>query len=332
MENFRKILAFGFVFLFALALLFMLREYFTPIFAAIVFAIILYPVYKYLEKKTKKPIVSALIVILGLLLLILIPISALAGVLFNQVQNFDISEEKIIKYENTILDLTGVSISFSETFNQAESYIKAQARDILPEFISKTSNFLLSTFIMFFILFYLLIQKDIFLREFKNFLPFSKNGSDMLASQSSDIIKAVLIGQVLTAVIQGVLGMVSFIIAGVNGAIFWGIIMIVLSIIPMVGAFLIWVPVGLFLLLDGYLWQGIFVLAWGALVVSQIDNLIRPKLVNKFSSNIHPLETFLGIFIGLLYFGIIGIIVGPLMISIFKVVVMVFRKEYGSLK
>ena len=94
------------------------------------------------------------------------------------------------------------------------------------------------------------------------------------------------------------------------------------------GAFLVWLPAGLFLLLEGSLWGGIFVLAWGALVVGNIDNFVRPKLVNRFA-DIHPLETFLGIFIGIAHFDLIGIILGPLILSQFKVLLRVFRKEYA---
>ena len=104
--------------------------------------------------------------------------------------------------------------------------------------------------------------------------------------------------------------------------------MTILSIIPVVGAFLIWLPAGIFLLISGQIWEGVFVLVWGVLVVSQVDNFIRPKLVNKFA-NIHPLETFLGVFMGLSFFGFIGILIGPLIISLFTTLIRIFRKEFN---
>ena len=123
--------------------------------------------------------------------------------------------------------------------------------------------------------------------------------------------------------------MISFFIVGLNGALLWGIIMIILSVIPLVGAFIIWIPAGLFLLIEGQIWQGIFVLVWGAVIVSQVDNIIRPYLVNRFA-DIHPVDTLLGVFIGLPVFGLIGVIIGPLIIAMFKLLVNVYRKEYDN--
>lgn len=327
----RKYLAFGLIFVFGLFILYMLNGFFSPIFAAVVLAIIIYPIYNYILKKTGNKVLSASLIIIGVLLVVIIPLSTISGILFGQIQNFNLDPEKVIKYENTLNDVFGVNVSIDTTISQIESFIKDQSRETFPKLISMTSNVLLSIFIMFFILFYLLTEKSVIINELKNLLPFSRSASQKLLNESSGIIKAVLIGQVLTAVVQGFLGMISFIIVGVQGAIVWGIIMIILSIIPVIGAFIIWVPVGLFLLLEGYAWQGIFVLLWGAIVVSQIDNFIRPVLVNKFSTKIHPLETFLGIFAGLAFFGLIGVIMGPLIFSLFKILVNVFKDEYGDL-
>lgn len=328
---FRKYSAFFLTLLFGLAILYMARDFIPAIFAAIVLALITYPLYSFFLRKTQREIVSASLVIAIVLILLVIPLTTIAGLMLNQVSKFDLNEDKIAQYEQAIVDLTGKEVIISDLVNTAETYIKSEARQVLPEIVSITSTFLLFMFIMFFVLFYLLIQKDFFLRQLKAILPFSKKNSELLVNQSGDVVKAVLVGQVLTAIIQGTLGMVSFLIVGIEGAVFWGIIMILLSIIPVVGAFLVWVPAGLFLLLEGNIWQGIFVLAWGALIVSQVDNLVRPKLVNKFA-DIHPLETFIGVFVGLAQFGLIGVVLGPLLISQFKLLMKVFRQEYNTKK
>lgn len=325
----KKIFAFTLILLMAILVLYLLKDFFTPILVAIILAILTYPIYNYINKKTKKPTLSASLIILIIILLILIPVSILSGLLISQLQNFNYDENQVLMLEEKVNSFAGTSYSFLDLFDQFQEYVKDEATKSFSKIVGFTSNFLLSLFIMFFILFYLLVEKDIFIRELKRFLPFSNNGSKRLIVETNGMIKAILLGQFFTAVVQGILGMISFLIVGINGAIFWGFIMIILSLIPVVGAFIIWVPVGVYLLLEGQIWQGVFVLLWGGLVVSQIDNLIRPKLINRFSSIIHPLETLLGIFAGLALFGFIGIIIGPLIFSLLKILILIYREDYS---
>ena len=328
-KSIRKYISFFIIIILGIAILYMLGRFITPILSAIVIASLLYPLYKWVKGKVKGEVIAASIVLVGLFLIIIIPISTIAAVLFEQIDSFEIDEAKVENINNFFLNKLGVEINFYELTARGQEWIQNTAKESLPAFFSITSNFLLEIFIIFFILFYLLVSKDFFINEFYNVSPFSKSNTKELLNNSSKVIKAVLIGQVLTAIIQGTLGMFSFIIVGISGFFFWGIIMIVLSIIPIVGAFLIWLPAGVFLLISGQIWQGIFVLVWGVLVVSQVDNFIRPKLVNKFA-NIHPLETFLGVFMGLSFFGFIGILIGPLIISLFTILIRIFRKEFNT--
>ena len=319
--------ALGIIVILGIWLLFLLRDFLIPIVAAIIFAYLLYPVYNKLNEKLKRKNTSAILVLIGVFLLILIPLTVVGGLLLNYITSVDISEEGLESYEDTVFEITGVKISIAESIVDFWSAIKRDASQTLPQILSFTSNFLISVFVMFFVMFYIFIEKDTLLKYLIIILPFSNKSSKHLVSESGKVVKAVLIGQVLTAIIQGLLGMFAFIIAGIEGAILWGIVMIVLSIIPVVGAFLVWVPAGLLLILNGDVGRGIFVLIWGAVVVSQIDNIIRPKLVNKFA-DIHPLETLIGIFMGLAAFGIMGIIIGPLLISLFKILTIIFIKDH----
>ncbi len=326
-SNMKRYFALGIIVVFAVVILFMLKKFFKPILAAFVMTFLVYPIYIYLFNKTKKDILSASIVLFLLFLVILIPVSAKAGVFVNQVNNFDPAKLDSVKYEKSIYDLTGRNISISGSITTIGTALKQEVKDTFPRFLTLTSNFLLATFVMFFVMFYLLIEKNRIIKFVRNILPFSKKNSTKLIDESGKVTKAILIGQVLTAIIQGLLGMLSFLVVGINGAFFWGIIMIILSVIPVIGAFLIRLPEGLFLLREGQVWQGVFVLVWGALVVSQVDNIVRPKLVNKFA-NIHPLETFLGVIIGLTTFGIVGLILGPLIVSLFRTLIRVYVSEY----
>jgi predicted PurR-regulated permease PerM len=139
--------------------------------------------------------------------------------------------------------------------------------------------------------------------------------------------KAIVLGQLVVALVQGVCGGLGFLIFGIDGAVLWGLIMTILSFIPLLGSFLIWLPAGIVQLIQHNYYSGIGILLWGAIVVSNIDNLLRPRLVKK-RTNVNPVITLLGAFIGLDFFGIIGIVVGPLILALFFVLVQMFRQEY----
>lgn len=327
MKAFTRFFALLILFFFGGLILYLGRDFILPILAAVIFSFLFFPLYKWILKKSKSEIFSASSVIIIFLLLIFIPISALIGMFISELNSFGLSEETILEYEYKVEEVIGIDLPILETVHTIRDTIRQDIRGYAQTIFSITSTVALALLIMFFTMFYLLVEHKKFLEGLKYALPFSKKNSEHLITQSGSMIKAVLIGQVLTAVIQGTLGMISFFIAGIEGAFFWGIIMIILSLIPVVGSFLVWVPAGLLLFIEGDVGMAIFVLVWGALVVSQVDNLVRPKLVNKFA-DIHPLETFLGIFIGLSAFGMIGIIIGPLLLALFKVLVTVYIKEY----
>lgn len=327
----RKYFALVILAIVSIAILYLLKPFMIPIFTALILAILTYPMYKYFRDGTKSEVLGATLVILAIIFIFIIPLMFVGGTMLSYINNFEISASNLEQYETALSELVGVEVSITKYINDFGTYLLSGAKDTVPKIVGMTSSFLMSLFIMFFVLFYLLIGKDMFVKEIIWMLPFSKKNSEYLLGESVSIVKAVFIGQLLTAIIQGLLGMFAFLIIGLEGAFILGIIMIILSIIPVVGAFLIWIPVGILLIATGSVYSGVFVLLWGGIVISQVDNLIRPKLVNKFA-DIHPLETFIGIFIGIAKFNFIGIVLGPLIISQFKLILKVYKKEYSKEK
>lgn len=306
---------------------FMLKDFFISIFLAVIFAYVLNPLYEKLVQKTNRRSLSAILILLIVFVVFLIPSILIGSSIYSQFQSFELNLDQIESVETSIENLVGIEFSIADSLDDLEQTILSNVRDYSQQLISLTTSFFIGLFLFAFILYYSLIEKKKIVRFVKEILPFSTSKSTNLINQSGFIVKALLIGQVLTAIIQGTFGMVSFMIAGINGAIFWGIIMIILSLIPMVGAFLVWFPAGILLLLQGEIGMGIFILAWGALVVSQIDNIVRPILVTRYY-NIHPLFVILGVFAGLSVFGILGIIIGPLLFELFILVYTMYREEY----
>jgi len=328
-DHLKKNFALTMIILIGALIFYMSIDFLKSIGIAIILAFLTNPIYNYFYKKTKSKNFSSGFVVFLVLIILILPLTSIAGFILGQVDNFSINENNIQNFEKATFEITGKEVSIKKGFIYLENKIKSEFELILQKTISITSDFMFNLFIIFFVLFYLLIDKKIFLKHFISMLPFSTKNSKHLIEEGEKVTKAVLIGQVITAIAQGLLGMLAFFIAGIDNAFLWGLLMILFSIIPIVGAFLIWVPTGIFLIVTNEVGMGIFILVWGTLVISQIDNFLRPKLIGKFA-NIHPLETFIGIFMGLSFFGMIGIIIGPLIISLFNTLIKVYKKEYSE--
>lgn len=191
------------------------------------------------------------------------------------------------------------------------------------------SGFVLWIFILFFTLFYFLIDGKRALRYLMDISPLKNEHDKLLIRRFVSISRATLKGNLVVGILQGLLGGVSFAIAGVPSPAIWGIIMVFFSIIPMVGTGIIWLPAGLILLLLGNVWQGIFVLAFGGLVISSIDNILRPKLVGK-DTQMHPLLIFFATLGGIYLFGLPGFVMGPILVSLFMALSEIYRIEFRA--
>jgi predicted PurR-regulated permease PerM len=212
---------------------------------------------------------------------------------------------------------------FSKLITAAQSAIT----DLGPRMIFSITRFILLVFITFFILYYLLINSGRVITTFKDYFPISYANCNILLDEMGKRTKALILGQLLVAIVQGVLGGAGFFICGIPGAILWGLVMVIVSFIPFFGAGLVWFPASIIQLVGGHYYSGIGILLWGALIVSTIDNIIRPKLTSALGK-IHPVTVLLGVFIGLKEWGFIGLVIGPLMISVLLILIRMFREEY----
>ena len=187
----------------------------------------------------------------------------------------------------------------------------------------------LGVFIMFFVMFYAFREGAGFLAKIKDLLPLDPHLKDELFFEMRTVTQAVLYGQVMTAMIQGGLGGLTLLIFSVPDWIFWGVVMMVLSFLPFLGTPLIWVPAGVFKILDGEMGNGIGLLIVGATVVMNVDNVIRPRLVSG-RTHVHPVLILIGVFGGLKVFGFIGMLVGPLFLALLVAFVKFYEQNYAK--
>jgi predicted PurR-regulated permease PerM len=162
-----------------------------------------------------------------------------------------------------------------------------------------------------------------------DFVPLSDDKAREIFDRTGEVISASVYGVLVIAVIQGVLGGLAFWVLGLPSPLLWGVVMIFLSMIPMLGAFIVWVPAAIYLALTGHWVYAIILTVWGALVIGSIDNFLRPKLVGE-RTRLHELLVFFSVLGGLQVFGVLGIVLGPVIVAITIALLDVLRQADGS--
>lgn len=332
-----KQLSFYLLVLIVLALtvkLYLVSEVFLPSIAtAVVLAYLTGPIYAFLLKYIKRQSLSALAVILFLVLLILVPAFLIIMAIQPQIMIL-FSPETLVTAQNLINAIQEfaatrlhIVLSISDVFPRLVPVIQNIITSIAPKLIFSITGFLLSAFLTFFLMYYLLINSAGVVAVLKHYFPLSTRNTDLLLDQMGSSTRSLILGHFLIALIQGTLGGIGFLIFGIPGALLWGSVMTVLSFIPLLGAFLVWFPAGVILVSTGNYFSGFGILAWGFLLVSTIDNILRPKLTSALGK-IHPVTVLLGAFIGLNEWGFIGLVLGPLLITVLMLLICMFREEY----
>ncbi|MCO5100339.1 MAG: AI-2E family transporter [Burkholderiaceae bacterium] len=179
-----------------------------------------------------------------------------------------------------------------------------------------TFEFVVAFFVMLYLLFFLLRDGDRLVRRVRLSLPLQPDLKRRFGEKFTTVVRATVKGNIVVAVLQGALGGIAFWVLDVRGAVLWGVAMAVLSLLPAVGAALIWLPVALYLIATGALWQGVGLVAFGVLVIGLVDNVVRPVLVGKDTKmpDYLALISTLG---GLAVFGINGFVIGPVIAALF---------------
>jgi len=191
-------------------------------------------------------------------------------------------------------------------------------------------DFVISLGVMLYLLFFLLRDGDHLLSSAKATVPLRAEHATILLDRTSDVVRATVKGGIFVAAIQGMLGGLAFWILEIPAPLLWAAVMAFLSLLPALGAAIVWAPVAIYLLATGSIWQGLFLIGFGVLVIGLIDNLLRPFLVGRSAKlpDYVVLITTLG---GIEVFGLNGFVIGPLIAAIFFVSWELFRNpEQGT--
>jgi len=283
------------------------------------------------EKRKLKRSLSALLITAETIFVFLIPLGLTVWMVVNKLQDINLDPQTYIapiqQVAEFIKEKTGYDVLGKDTLTFIVS-ILPRIGQIIMESISSLA---INLFVMIFVLYFMLIGGKKMEAYVNDILPFNETNTQEVIHEINMIVRSNAIGIPLLAIIQGGVATIGYLLFGAPNILLLGFLTCFATIIPMVGTALVWFPVADYLAISGDWFNAIGIAAYGAIVVSQSDNLIRFILQKKMADT-HPLITIFGVVIGLPLFGFMGVIFGPLLLALFFLFVDMFKKEYLDLR
>jgi predicted PurR-regulated permease PerM len=316
------------------AFIYILLPYSGAVFWGVVLAILFAPLYRRLLLRTnRKPTVAALLTLALIIVMVILPLSLISASLVQQalVVYGKVSSGQIdfgayflrivhslpqwivnLLERFDVTDLASLQQKLSQGAAQASQTVARQALAIG----SKTFDFLVGMFVMLYLLFFLLRDGQSLATRIKHAFPLSNKYKQRLFNNFTTVIRATVKGNVLVAAAQGALGGLIFWFLGVEGPLLWAVVMAFLSLLPAVGAAIVWAPVAIYFLVTGAVWQGVVLIAFGVIVIGLVDNVLRPVLVGK-DTKMPDYLVLLSTLGGMALFGLNGFVIGPVVAALF---------------
>ena len=303
-----------------------------PIIYGVLLAYIFYPVYRFFLKRLKNENLTASIICFGLIVIILFVSFLIFQPLFKQSINFYLQIQKIDfvqiakKILPDIISSSEVSSNIFGYFNAYVSDIIAGFLKIFREFILNLPVMLLKIFIVVFVFFFSLRDGKKAIEFIKLLSPLKKETEERFFKHLTDITNSVILGQIVVGIIQGLLAGLGYFVFGVPNSLLLTAITIITSMIPIIGAWIIWVPVDIYLFATGNSGAGIGLLIYGMLLISTIDNIIRLVIFSR-KTRLNSVVILIGMIGGLFAFGFLGLIIGPLILAYVLLIAELYRKN-----
>jgi predicted PurR-regulated permease PerM len=301
---------------------------------ALALAVVAWPIHRWILTRVQRPNVAAGLSLLVVTLILVIPLAILVTQLGHEARATvervrHTSEEGGIraKLAETNPRLTPVIDWLIDNVDLA-----AETRHLAEALTGGAANLargsmeaVLQTLVMLFALFYFFRDRDSFMGEVHSLAPLSRLETERLRKRVHDTVEATLYGRLLMAAIQGALGGLMFWWLGLPAPILWGVVMAVLSVLPMLGTFVIWVPVAIFLAVQGEWGKAMILTAWGTLVIAMVDNILYPIMVGD-RLQLHSLVVFVSLVGGIAVFGGAGVVLGPVVAALTDGLLDLWRK------
>ncbi|MFW2404096.1 MAG: AI-2E family transporter [Gammaproteobacteria bacterium] len=336
----------GLVLLVSAVFLYLVSGYFQPIFWAAILGILFLPVQRALERRLRnRPSLVAVLTVILIFFTVLVPsllvTSAVvneASQLYQRIQSGEIDPGAALRWlqgwvpgltswaEGLGIDVTQWPQKVSEIAVKASQYVGGMALTAGQN----VANFMIKFLIMLYLLFFILRDGDQMMEKIIAALPFGDDRERELFGKFAEVSRATLKGTLVIGVIQGTLGGIMFGVLGIQGAVFWGVVMVFLSILPLVGASLVWIPAVIFLVVSGAYGKALAMALFGGVVIGLLDNVLRPILIGR-DTKMPDYLILLSTLGGLSIFGISGFVIGPIIAALFLAVWAMFEKEHRDL-
>lgn len=330
-----------------MAFFWMLAPFFGAVLWAVTLALLFHPMNKRMQRRLGgRATLSALLTLALCLVIVILPMIAIGTSLVSDLLSFT---QKVrggeIDYRSYFqqiiaalppwlshwLDSLGI-MSLENIVDKVSSGLLQGGQLVAThalELGQNTFQFLVSFVIMLYLLFFLLRDGVKLSRMIKNAVPLEPHHTQFLLGKFSTVVRATVKGTVVVALVQGFLGGLAFIVLGLKGAVLWGVVMAVLSLLPAVGAALVWAPVAIYLLATGSVWQGVALTLWGVLAIGMSDNALRPILVGK-DTKLPDYLVLISTIGGMSVLGINGFVIGPTIAAMFVACWAVFAEDGSS--
>lgn len=279
------------------------------------------------EVRHWKRSIMAIFMLLETTLLFLIPLGLLVWMFVDKLQAVDLEPRSLAEPVEHVIGLirekTGYDVLSAGNVDSLLSLLPRIGKALM----GGIGNFVINILVLLLVLYFMLIggkNMEVYIRDL---LPFNSRNKKNLLREFHMVVRANAIGVPLLAILQGAIAMLGYFIFGAPGALLWGVLSCFATIIPVVGAAIIWIPLVLYMGATGEWGNAIGLAVYSVVVVANVDNLIRSVLQRKMADT-HPMVTIFGVVIGLPLFGFMGVIFGPLLLAIFALCVRSFKEEY----
>jgi predicted PurR-regulated permease PerM len=313
------------ILLLGIGLVYALWPFITGLVGAPVLFVIFRPVHRWLTRWLSPGKAAAVVLVLAIVLVVGPGIS-FVGLIANEAQDMAtrvIRSPVLARLRELRVGPYDIGAQIEALGAQVVSWIGSSALSA----IGTATRLGIQLTITFFGLFYLLVAPRGAWSGVRPFIPFSSRNAEILRQRFHDVTISTLVGTGLTAMVQGVLVGLAFWVSGLSNALFWGVVTVIFAILPVVGSGLVWGPGAAALALDHHYGLAIGLVLWGILVVANVDNVIRPVVFRRWAQ-IHPFITVIGALAGINWFGLLGLLIGPLAISYFFELIRMYRAEY----
>lgn len=334
-NNFKKYIPIVLLIIVIILSFLVLKPFLGAIFLGALLAYLFYPVYQKINSKLNSTVAAALVCVIVFLIIVIPSVFFVKSLIQESFVFYLLVKQKLAMglFSNCHYSICETIKSMSQ--NPEISYqIQETTRNITGWIVSKSSEFVVSIprfiinlVVIFFSLFYFLKDGTIFLSKMNSYLNLHEHHFSKLVSRLKEVIHGLTYGYLVIAVIQGITSALGFFIFGISSPIFWGSVIAFLALVPYVGAGIVWIPTAAILIIDGLIqnsnWllvQGILFFFYGMIFISGVDLFLKPKIIGQ-KTKTHPLIIFLGIVGGVFVFGVLGVIVGPLLLSIATLII-----------